>query len=232
VGDRETVEGREGQTMKFLAAIVVVLLLLPSRLVAQSLVQGVTTTAAGATLTAAWDPNPASENVTGYHVAYGLVSGGPYTTTLDAGTATTLQLTGLEPGTTYFVVANAYTATGTSPWSTEVHATTALSTDPCLASRVTIVVEDWSLTVKVGDRGVIHFSLSGPLPIVETQVRLGTQVIGGEKGDKLITDLRDSAGLHFSVPRTVGPYDLTVATFDNRGCLVTTTAPRTVTVTP
>jgi len=207
--------------MTQLAAIVVVLLL-PCRIDA----------GAAGPVTVAWDANLAGDNVTGYQLSYGPAPG-VYTTAVDVGNVTSVPIPTLVPGVrTYFTV-QAYTAAGAfSPFSSEVSYTVPLPADPCAAQRTTIVVIDWTATVKVGDRGWVRVALNGPLPVVETQVRLGAQVIGGAKGDALLTDLRDALGAYFSVPRTLGVYPLTVATRDNRGCEVVTTAPRTVTVIP
>lgn len=188
--------------------------------------------AAGTIVTAAWDAN-VDTVTTGYRLRYGTASG-QETTVVDVGNVTTTLVIGLVPGTKYFFVVEAYAADGrTSDPSTEVAFTmpTGGTSDPCLQQRVTIVIVDWTRSVKIGDRGRVYFQLIGPLPIIETQIRLGPQVIGGEKGDKVLTDLRDSAGLYFSVPRSVGDLPLTVSAIDNRNCVVTTTTPRTVTVT-
>lgn len=78
----------------------------------------------------------------------------------------------------------------------------------------------------VGARGRVLVQFSGPRPVVRLQVRLGTQAIAEVVGQ----ELRDMAGLYFSVPRTPGTYDLTVWAQDNRGCETTTTTTRTITV--
>jgi hypothetical protein len=49
-------------------------------------------------------------------------------------------------------------------------------------------------------------------------------------GEVTGTDLRDLAGLYFSVPRTPGNYNISVAVTDAAQCTVTTTATRLVTV--
>ena len=63
----------------------------------------------GASIELAWDPSTDSD-VAGYKIYYGSVSG-VYTSVLDAGNASTCTVTGLGPGTTYFVC-TAYTASG------------------------------------------------------------------------------------------------------------------------
>jgi hypothetical protein len=95
---------------------------------------------------------------------------------------------------------------------------------PC--SGITVRVDDWSRAVPIGGRGKVAITLIGSFPIVQLQVKLGGQVIGEVLG----TDLRDLAGLHFSVPRTAGAYNITVAAKDSTGCIVQTTAVRVVNV--
>jgi len=78
----------------------------------------------------------------------------------------------------------------------------------------------------VGDRGRVLLLLRNEFPIVHLQVKFGTQVIGEQEG----TDLRDSAGMYFSVPRIPGIYNLTVFAQDSTGCTEETTLPRMVTI--
>jgi hypothetical protein len=90
---------------------------------------------------------------------------------------------------------------------------------------ITIRVDDWSRAVPIGGRGTVRVTLAHSFPIVQLQVKLNTQVIGEVTG----TDLRDLAGLYFSVPRVPGAYNITVAARDAT-CTATTTATRLVTV--
>jgi hypothetical protein len=57
-----------------------------------------------------WDPSP-DPNVAGYALYYGTASG-VYTTRLDAGTNTLLEVAGLQEGQTYYFVVTAYDAVG------------------------------------------------------------------------------------------------------------------------
>jgi D-alanyl-D-alanine carboxypeptidase len=117
-----------------------------------------------------------------------------------------------------------YVLTGlTSPQSNTVTFTFQTPATQC----GTISVQTYSATVAVGTQGNVAFQvLNSSKPIVDLQVRFGTQVVG----ELLGTDLRASMGLYFSVPRTPGPYSLTVYAKDSVGCSVVTTAARTVTV--
>lgn len=94
------------------------------------------------------------------------------------------------------------------------------------AHAITIRVDDWSRDVAIGARGKVSLTLANSFPIVQLQVKLGGQVIGEVTG----TDLRDLAGLFFSVPRTAGAYSITIAAKDSTGCQEQTTAVRLVNV--
>ena len=59
-----------------------------------------------AQVTVAWDPNPEPE-VAGYKIYYGTTSGS-YTASIDAGSATSAVISGLQDGATYFFSAVAY----------------------------------------------------------------------------------------------------------------------------
>lgn len=93
----------------------------------------------------------------------------------------------------------------------------------------TISVQTYTATVPVGTQGNVAFQvLNSAKPIIDVQVRFGSQVVG-EVGPGTV-DLRSLMGLYFSVPRMPGAYNLTVYAKDNVGCSVVTTATRTVTV--
>ncbi len=94
------------------------------------------------------------------------------------------------------------------------------------AHAITIRVEDWTRSVAIGARGKVLLTLANSFPIVLLQVKLNSQVIGEVNG----ADLRDLAGLYFSVPRTPGSYNITVAATDATACQESTTAIRTVIV--
>ena len=67
-------------------------------------------TVAGASVTLSWNPST-STNVAGYEVFYG-VADGQYTNALDAGTNTTITVSGLADGQTYFFAATTYDSSG------------------------------------------------------------------------------------------------------------------------
>ncbi|HXG49157.1 MAG TPA: Ig-like domain-containing protein, partial [Methylomirabilota bacterium] len=65
-----------------------------------ALISGGPVLLAQTSVTLAWDPNPET-NLVGYIVRYG-TSSGNYSTTVPVGLATSRQITGLTPGTTYY----------------------------------------------------------------------------------------------------------------------------------
>jgi len=72
-----------------------------------------------AQVTVAWDPNPEPE-VAGYKIYYG-TNPGSYTASVDAGSATSAVISGLQEGVTYFFSAVAYDASNNeSGFSNEI----------------------------------------------------------------------------------------------------------------
>lgn len=72
-----------------------------------------------ATVTLAWSPNT-DPTVAGYNIYYGEAHG-VYTNEVTVGTATSVTISGLIPGTTYYIAATTYSAAGLeSPFSSEL----------------------------------------------------------------------------------------------------------------
>lgn len=63
---------------------------------------------------------------------------------------------------------------------------------------------------------------------MQLQVKFDSLVVGEVNG----TELRDLAGLYFSVPRTPGNYNLFFVAKDDLGCVTSTITPRVISVTP
>ena len=71
-------------------------------------------------ITLAWDPSPGT-NIAGYNLYFGVASGN-YTNMVSAGNATTVMVSGLVEGTTYFFAATAYDTSGVeSDFSSETN---------------------------------------------------------------------------------------------------------------
>lgn len=157
--------------------------------------------------------------------------------------ATTSGLTftdvALVPGTSYVYGVVASDAAGnTSSPATLVVSTQAIP--PTCTSNgkpysITIIVPSYTKQVSIagGARGRVDLQFSNPLPITYVQVTLVAQVVGAvpSNGPGPV-DLRDMGGLYFSVPRTLGTYNLFVTAQDSGGCRTSTTLARTITVVP
>jgi len=90
------------QRVCFLMGILISFFLLPIPLSVQNV--------HGADVTLAWDPNPEA-NLKGYKVYYGSASGN-YSIMVDVGNWTSLTISGLEAGKTYYFAATAYGPAG------------------------------------------------------------------------------------------------------------------------
>ena len=76
--------------------------------------------AEAATISLAWNPNPAG-SVSGYRLSWGNASG-QYSQTIDVGNATTATIVPPTANRIYYFVVRAYNATGVSNPSTEIAA--------------------------------------------------------------------------------------------------------------
>lgn len=74
-----------------------------------------------------WNPNQES-NLLGYNVYYGTVSH-VYSSSINAGTSTAVEIGDLQPGQTYYMAVTAYNAGGESEFSDEVSITMPAGTD-------------------------------------------------------------------------------------------------------
>ena len=80
-------------------------------------------------VTLAWNPS-ISTNVVGYNIYYGVASG-VYNNTISAGNSTSVTITGLVEGTTYYFAATAVDALGVeSPFSNETSYSVPINTPP------------------------------------------------------------------------------------------------------
>ena len=66
---------------------------------------------AAGTVTLAWDPSPGTNIIANYNLYYGAASG-TYTSSVSAGTATTVSISNLVEGTTYYFAATAVDTAG------------------------------------------------------------------------------------------------------------------------
>ena len=174
------------------------------------------TRAHAATLTVTWNGN-AEPDVTGYYVIYGTAPG-IYTTRLDAGNQTQLQIANLADGQTYYFAVQAYNSSGEwSDASAEVSAhlgpAPAMSVDtPANGATVRgdFVLAGWAI-----DRGApagtgvdaLHvwaFPVAGGAP-----QWIGTPAYGGARGD-----VGAAYGAQFTPSAFSGVVRLTPGTWD------------------
>ncbi len=174
--------------------------------------------------TLSWDdPNPPEQNIVGYvasknGVAYPQTSAKQQPVLLEAyGTYQFAVIAVAGDGRVSAPATLGYTLEAPPPTQPPLP-------PPC--SGITLRVDDWTRTIALGGRGKVALTLIASQPIVLLQVRLAAQVIGEVTG----ADLRDLAGLYFSVPRVAGSYNISVAVKDSTNCTAQTTAIRTVTV--
>lgn len=127
----------------------------------------------------------------------------------------------LSQGVVYVAFLRAYMTSGdvsalsnaTTPFTLS-----SVQSNGCTGHNITISVQDWTRSVAVGNRGRVLWQLANSFPIVQLQIKLGSQVIAQIDG----ADLRDSAGSYLSLPRTPGTYLFTVFAKDNQGCTAET----------
>lgn len=99
-------------------------------------------------VTVAWDPNPASENVTGYILHYGKVSRTApgftaYSSQVNVGNVTQRSLALPDDGATYYLAVVAYNGAGRSSYSAEVSAAaTAPAPSPMDANPPAVTISD------------------------------------------------------------------------------------------
>jgi hypothetical protein len=129
----------------------------------------------------------------------------------------------LSQGVEYVAFLRAVTTSGdVSELSNGTAPFTLSSVQPnsCTGHNITVSVQDWTRSVPIGNRGRVLWQLANSFPIVQLQIKLGSQVVAQIDG----TELRDNAGSYLSLPRTPGTYGFTVFAKDNQGCTAETTA--------
>lgn len=179
-------------------------------------------------VTFAWTPAISGPAATGFR----LTIDNSNSTNVGNVTQYTMPLTG---GNHHATVA-AYNADGYSPESVPLDFIVSQPPPPpgpCDGHPVSIAVKDWTNSVQVGTRGTINFDLVNPFPITQIQVRIVDQAAGVLVGSQTSgSDLRDTSGLHFNVPRNSGTYSIGLWATDSSNCIGQTTTPRTITITP
>jgi len=107
----------------------------------------------GTSITLAWDPST-DPSVVGYHLYYGVASG-TYTNMIDTGTNTSVTVSNLVPGVTYYFAVTSYTAAGVeSSYSPEITYTVPIPNPPTLNAISDVNINENSGPVVVNLSGI------------------------------------------------------------------------------
>jgi hypothetical protein len=150
----------------------------------------------GANLTVGWNPSQ-SAGVAGYTVYYGLASR-QYSTTLNAGIKTTITVTGLTPGKTYYLAVASYNSAGVeSAYSNE-----ATFTVPGLP---VMLAQPLSQTATVGTIVVLSVTLSSATPVTFKWFTGGKAITGATNSMLVLPQISQSnAGTYYVVAYNSG----------------------------
>lgn len=126
---------------------------------------GIPSLAPAANLTLAWDAST-DPTVTGYHLYYGGMTGN-YTNMVDAASATSVTVSNLLPGVTYYFAATSYNLAGLeSGYSAELGYTVPANVPPTLDPISDVTVQENSGLVAVNLTGITSGSGSQTQPLV------------------------------------------------------------------
>lgn len=182
-------------------------------------------TALAATLppiTLAWNQNP-EPDIAGYELNYGTTSGS-YNTTVNSGVNTSVSVSGLSEGVTYFFAVIAYNSAGMrSQPSSEVSYQGSIQT-PNQAPESTISTPSSNLSITAGDS--VSFAGSGSDPDNNTPLAYLWN-FGSGSGVSNST-LKNPGSRQFN---TAGIYQVTLTVTDAKGLPDPTPAQRTIVVT-
>jgi hypothetical protein len=150
----------------------------------------------GASLTVGWNPS-ASTAVAGYTVYYGLASR-QYSTSLNAGTKTTVTVTGLSPGKTYYLAVACYDSAGVeSAYSNE-----ASFTVPGLP---VVLTQPQSQTAAVGTIVVLSVDVSSATPVTFKWFTGGKAITGATNAMLVLPQISQAnAGTYYVVANNSG----------------------------
>lgn len=158
-----------------------------------------------ASMTLGWSTCEAT-NAFGYKVSYGTASG-QYSTSLNTGSNTSASLTGLTPGTAYYLQVMAYDSNGAPiQYSAEVTNAIPGSTDGNSGSgtngsptTLQIVSQPVSQTVPAGGTATFSISATGPAPITYMWYFNAVPIIGLNSATLTIPSITSSNAGHYSV---------------------------------
>jgi Fibronectin type III domain/Immunoglobulin I-set domain len=150
----------------------------------------------GASLTVGWNPSP-SADVAGYILYYGLASR-KYSASLNAGIKTTMTITGLTPGKTYYLAVASYnTAGGESAYSNE-------ATNTMPASPV-VLTQPQSQTATIGTLVVFSVNISSATPVTFKWFVGGKAIAGATNSMLILPQISETnAGSYYVVAYNSG----------------------------
>jgi hypothetical protein len=160
------------------------------------------------TVTLAWDPSPGTNAISKYNIYYGVASG-TYTNTVSAGTNTTLTVSNLLEGTTYYFAATAVDTNGLeSDYSAE--ASTVIIRPPTLNALANVAINE--------NAGQQTINLAGITSGSSNQVQ--TLVVTASSSN---TGLIPNPTVSYTSPSTTGSISFTPAQYAFGSAVITVT---------
>ena len=160
------------------------------------------------TVTLAWDPSAGTNVIANYNVYYGVASA-TYTNVVAAGTNTTVSVSNLVEGTTYYFAATAVDTAGLeSDYSTEVSAV--INRAPTLNALANVTINE--------NAGLQTVNLSGITSGSSNQVQ--TLVVTASSSNP---SLIPTPTVNYTSPNTTGSITFTPVTYANGSATITVT---------
>ena len=180
-------------------------------------------------VTATWTANPTTDNVVVYRLYYGTAPATYTFPTIDiAAPATSVVVSNLVQGTTYYFALQARAAVMVSALSTEVSYTVP-QTNLCLDSGGNNVVQlrvlSFTNSLAAGGLGQLLWTITSVNRIVTITATLNGMAVSTIDGsDSTKLDLSKTAGVNFNAPAVSGNYTLVVSAVDVNGCKADTSS--------
>jgi len=175
-----------------------------------------------ASVSLAWNPSP-SPTVTGYEVFYGLASG-DYTLSIDAGTNTSITMSGLTSGVTYYIAVLAY----------DTNQNDSLLSNEVIDSPLTLTTEPLAQAVGLGATASFAVSATGTAPLTYQWFDGATALAGATNATLTLLNVSNANAGNYSVVITdsSGSVTSSVVTLSVVNLPVITSQPVAQTVSP